>query len=285
MKKAIKKAETILSNAGISEFKQEARYIACIVSGLSLEDILLEKEVENKQEITDKIINFANLRAETLKPIQYILNRAYFMNELYYVNENVLIPRVETELLVLKAFEKLKDRDNSEKIDILDIGTGSGCIALELAKKLKNKNIEILAVDNSTEAIQTALVNLERFDLIRLVLFRKSDLFSKIRDVEKFDLIVSNPPYIPIQDKPEIQKEVLFEPENALFSNDEKGIDFYRKITLDAPKYLKKGGYLAYEIGFNQCKDVKKFLEKDFCNIEVFKDLSGIDRVIIAKLK
>ena len=122
-------------------------------------------------------------------------------------------------------------------------------------------------------------------NLVKKVVLRKSDLFSKIRDCEKFDLIVSNPPYIPINQKDTLQKELSFEPICALFSQDVEGLEFYKKIIKDAKKYLKPQGFLAFEVGVNQAQKVKTMLEKDFEDIQITPDLAGIERVVCAKLK
>lgn len=276
----IKKIENILKEANIEEYKAEAKLILLELSGLKLEDILLGKEIKNKEEI----IEFTQKRAQTKKPIQHLLGYSYFMGEKYIVNENVLIPRDETEILVNKAFELLENKNG--KLDILDIGVGSGCISCALAKKLKKYDIEILGVDISFEAIETALENINKLDLIRKIILRKSDIYSKIRDCEKFDLIVSNPPYIPIKEKDLLQNEVKnYDPHLALFAQDELGIEFYEKIIKDAPKYLKQDGFLAFELGINQAQFVKELLEENFKNIEITKDLAQIDRVITAQLK
>jgi release factor glutamine methyltransferase len=151
---------------------------------------------------------------------------------------------------------------------------------------LQNKDIEILGVDVSSEAIITALENVNSLNLERKVVLRKSDLFSKVRDCEKFDLIISNPPYIPICQKKELQYEVSnFEPALALFAKDNDGLEFYEKIIKDAPKYLKKGGFLAFEAGIYQAQKIKELLKKDFENIKITKDLADIERVISAKVK
>ncbi|MBQ2983584.1 MAG: peptide chain release factor N(5)-glutamine methyltransferase [Candidatus Gastranaerophilales bacterium] len=274
----LKTIENILLKGGIEEYRAEAKLIVESVSNLSLDKILIADELPNKE----KMLEIANKRAQTHAPIQHILGFAYFMGEKYIVNENVLIPRDETELLVQKAYELIKNQQT--KIDILDIGVGSGCISCALAKKLFEKDIEILGVDISLDAISTALENINKLDLIRKVILRKSDIFSKIRDIEKFDLIVSNPPYIPLSQKDELDNVVKnFDPHLALFAPDEDGIEFYKKIIETAPKFLKKGGFLAFELGVNQSEKVKKLLEKDFKNIEITKDLAGIDRVITAQ--
>lgn len=274
----LKTIENILLKGGIEEYRAEAKLIIESVSNLSLDKILIADELPNKE----KMLEIANKRAQTHAPIQHILGFAYFMGEKYIVNENVLIPRDETELLVQKAYELIKNQQT--KIDILDIGVGSGCISCALAKKLFEKDIEILGVDISLDAISTALENINKLDLIRKVILRKSDIFSKIRDIEKFDLIVSNPPYIPLSQKDELDNVVKnFDPHLALFAPDEDGIEFYKKIIETAPKFLKKGGFLAFELGVNQSEKVKKLLEKDFKNIKITKDLAGIDRVITAQ--
>lgn len=279
MNKTYKKIKEILKNGNIEEFEQEAKYLITSINSIPIEEILLKDELENE----DELIKFANKRVETKAPIQHIIGFAYFMGEKYIVNKNVLIPRDETEILVNSAYEFLKDKKN--KLDILDIGVGSGCISCALAKKLKNKEIEILGVDISPEAIMTALENINKLDLVRKIILRKSDLFSKIRDCEKFDLIISNPPYIPKKEKENLQKEVLFDPELALFASDDEGVEFYQKIINKAPQYLKNNGIVAFELGINQSDLVSKMLEKDFSNIKIIKDLANIDRVILAQLK
>ncbi len=279
MNEIFKKVEKILQEAKIEEYKKEAKLIILETSKQTIEEIIITSKVNNEEEILKK----ASLRAETKKPVQYILGCQDFMGDRYIVNENVLIPRDETEILVNCAYNLIKDKN--EKIDILDIGTGSGCISCALAKKLINKNIEILAVDKSIEALEVAIENISKLDLIRKIIIRKSDLFSKIRDFEKFDLIISNPPYIPKSQKNNLQKELEFEPYDALFTDDEEGVEFYQKIINQAPAYLKKGGYLAFEVGINQYKSVFSMFEKSFQDIEIIKDLAGIERVICAKLK
>lgn len=276
----IKTVENILKQGGIEEYKAEAKLIVLELSGLKLEEILLGKNIEN----SEKIIELAKKRVETKAPIQHLLGFSQFMGEKYLVNENVLIPRDETEILVNSAHELIKNIKT--KIDILDIGVGSGCISCALAKKLKDKDIEILGVDISLEALEVAIENINKLDLVRKVILRKSDVYSKVRPIEKFDLIVSNPPYIPIKERENLQNEVKnFDPELALFAFDEKGIEFYKRIIEGAPNCLKPEGFIAFELGINQAQFVKELLEKDFKNIEIVNDLAGIERVITAQLK
>ena len=279
MNTIIKQIEKILKDGGIEEYKQEARLIVEDISGFSLDKILLGQEIENRE----KMLDVALKRADTKAPIQHILGFSYFMGEKYIVNPNVLIPRDETEILVSECYKLLKNKNG--KVDVLDIGVGSGCISCALAKKLLDKDIEILAVDISFEAIKTALENADKLDLIRKIIFRKSDIYSKIRDCEKFDLIVSNPPYIPLREKDNLQLEVGFEPEIALFAPDYDGVEFYRRIIKDAGKFLKQDGILAFEIGINQSEIIKNILiQNNFKDITIIKDLANIDRVVIARL-
>lgn len=280
MNSIFKTVENILKNAGIDEYKAEAKMIVLSVSDMTMEEIITNNFVKN----TEKIIETANARAQTKAPIQHILGYCSFMGEKYKINKNVLIPRDETELLVDKAYSLLKNKKG--KINILDIGTGSGCISCALAKKLEKSDIEILGIDISVEALEIALENINKLNLIRKVIVRKSDIYSKIRDSEKFDLIVSNPPYIPVSIKDSLDDVVKnFEPEIALFAHDEEGIEFYDRIIKDAKNYLKNRGYVAFEIGINQSKTVQKLLiENNFINISAIADLSGIERVITAQL-
>ena len=202
------------------------------------------------------------------------------MGQKFEVNESTLIPRPETELLVRKAVEIIKDNNYKQ---ILDIGTGSGCIACMIAKLTK---AQVLGTDISNEALKICLNNAMHLDLMNKALFRKSDIFAKIRPEEKFDLIVSNPPYIPPQEKENLQIEVKeFEPPTALFTQDSQGIEFYEKILKNAKEFLNDGGHILFEIGINQACLVKELMEKyNFKNIEIYKDVTGIERVIKGNL-
>ena len=156
----IRKVEEILRSGAIEEYKQEAKLLVLFVSEMSLEEILVKEKIKNE----DKILKIAQIRAEKKLPIQYLIGFCDFMGSKYVVNENVLIPRDETEILVRHCFELLKDK--KEKLDILDIGIGSGCISCELAKLLKDKDVEILGVDISNSAIEVALENVNKQNLI-----------------------------------------------------------------------------------------------------------------------
>ena len=277
MNKKIKQIENILINAGIepNEAKIETKMLVKSFCGLSDVDIVLGRDFD-----FDLVIEKAKLRAETLRPIQHIIGFSTFMGEKFIVNENVLIPRDETEILVRKICEIINSCSLKSG---LDIGTGSGCISCMIAKMTQAM---MLGVDISSNSLQVAIKNCEKLGLQNKALFRKSDLFSNVANDEKFDFIVSNPPYIPFELKNELQKEVGYEPEIALFASDKCGVDFYRRIVSKSADFLNKGGYLFFELGINQSEIVSSIMiEKGFSEINIVKDLAGIKRVIFAKLK
>lgn len=276
----IKQIEKMLIKAGIeqNEAKIESKMFIQHFLGLTSVDLALSEELNSSDDQLKNLLQAVNARIQTRRPIQHILGKAYFMGEYFIVNDSVLIPRDETEILVRKAVEIIKKNNFRQ---ILDIGTGSGCIACMIAKLT---NTQVLGVDISANALQIALDNTSRMGLFNKAIFRKSDIFSKIRENEKFDVIISNPPYIPIDEKNNLQIEVKYEPESALFAKDVEGIDFYKEITKKAPKYLNKGGYLMFELGINQSSLVKDLMEKaGFVNIEIQKDLAYIDRIIYGR--
>lgn len=269
----------ILTDAGIekNEATIEVKMLIEHFANYTVSDLIMGKKLDsNKLKIVEEK---ARQRAKTREPIQHIIGFADFMGEKFIVNPSVLIPRDETEILVRKAIEIINKNDLKAA---LDVGTGSGCIACMIAKYT---DCRVIGLDISTDALNTALDNASRLNLFNKAIFRKSDIFSNVKPDESFDIIVSNPPYIPPSEKENIQKEVTFDPENALYTTDEKGLEFYEKITSGAPKILNKGGYLLFELGIGQSQEVKNFMKKDFENIEIIKDLAGIDRVICGKLR
>lgn len=267
----------ILTDSGIepNEANIELKIMLETFADYSAKDIIMGNKLTQEK---IKLVKEKSLfRAKTRQPIQYITGFADFMGEKFIVNSSVLIPRDETEILVRKAVEIINK--NGFKF-ALDIGTGSGCIACMTAKLA---DCQVIGVDISSDALNTALDNASRMNLYNKAIFRKSDIFSNVKDGEKFDIIISNPPYIPPQLKQDIQKEVTFEPDIALFTQDDKGLEFYEKIITQAHNYLNNGGYLVFEIGLGQSKEVQALLKVNgFSNIEVTKDLARIDRVITA---
>lgn len=209
-------------------------------------------------------------------PLQHIIGKTNFMGIDFFVNENVLIPRFDTENLVEKV---LKDCEGKS---VLDMCTGSGCIILTLAKLGKLK--KAVGADISEKALEVANKNKEQLSLDD-VLFIKSDLFQAFNDDERFDIIVSNPPYIPTAEIEKLMIEVKNHDPYIALDGKEDGLYFYRRISSDAKKYLTEGGILALEIGYDQGESVPEILTKDgYKDVKVYKDLSGLDRVVIARI-
>ena len=264
----------ILKDANIDEPQAKAKIILRELANLSAEDIFLGKEIKNK----DEVLDFAEKLAKTGAPLQHLLGYWYFMGEKFIVTPDTLIPREETEFLVKCALDKA-GKIKKETVQILDIGTGSGCIACMIAKNAPQT--EVLGVDISLNALQVALENVQKLDLIKKVVFRKSDIFSALREGETFDIIVSNPPYISENDYNNLDKVIKdFEPKSALLADD-GGLEFYKKIICNAKKYLNKGGYLIFECGYNQADEICKLFEKNnFTPSDVICDMAGIKRVV-----
>ena len=269
----------ILTDAGIepNEANVEVKMLIEHFAGFGVKDILMGKKLDPQK--LELVKEKAELRARTRQPVQHIIGFAHFMGEKFIVNKNVLIPRDETEILVRKAVELINQ--NNFKM-ALDVGTGTGCIACMIAKLT---GCQVIGLDISNEALNTALDNASRLNLFNKAIFRKSDIFSNVKPGESFDIIVSNPPYIPPCEKNNIQPEVKFDPEKALFTEDAKGLEFYEKITKNAPQILNKGGYLLFELGIGQAEDVRKIMESaGFSRIEIIKDLADIVRVIWGRI-
>lgn len=269
----------ILTDSGIeqNEANVEVKMLLEHFANYGVKDIISGNKLTTEK--LELVKEKAVLRAKTRQPIQHIIGYADFMGEKFIVNPSVLIPRDETEFLVRKAIEIINKNNFTMA---LDVGTGSGCIACMIAKYTQ---CQIIGLDISSDALNTALDNASKLNLFNKAIFRKSNIFSNVKPGESFDIIVSNPPYIPPSEKENIQTEVKFDPEQALFTEDEKGLEFYEKITKDAPRILNKCGYLLFELGIGQSNDVKSIMEKNgFQNIEIIKDLAGIDRVIVGNL-
>jgi release factor glutamine methyltransferase len=239
-------------------------------------DLALQPELEFKD--TDILIWNGILESLKLEiPVQYLLGKTSFYGLDFEVNENVLIPRPETEELVDWILESQKSKVKSRKLKILDIGTGSGCIAISLAKNIPNA--QVFALDVSEKALATAkknaVLNEVKVTFIHQSILETDDLN------QEFDIIVSNPPYVRNLEKEEIKKNVLeYEPHLALFVEDNDALIFYRKIAELAQKNLSNSGQLYFEINQYLGKEMVDLLEKmNFKNIELRKDIYGNDRM------
>ena len=224
-----------------------------------------------------QVSRFENLIEQRIKkiPVAYLTGQREFMGLNFVVTPAVLIPRPDTEILAQFAIEKLSAVKNPT---FADIGTGSGAICVSILKYLKNSTAA--TVDISKDAIDCATFNAEKFGVDDRIIFHVGNLFEPLRG-KKFHAVISNPPYIPTKDLSTLQDEVQREPQIALDGGVD-GLNFYRKIADDAPNFLFNGGFLAVEIGINQADAVKNLFAKNFTNIEIVRDLAGIERVVIA---
>ncbi len=250
------------------------------VTGASSAKIKAFPELEIAEEQA-KIIGNILARLKTGEPIQYILGHTEFYGLPFKVNPSILIPRPETEELVEWAISSVGS-GNLVVSNILDIGTGSGCIAISLKKNLVNAQVS--AIDISTEALNTAKENAELNGVD--INFIHADILKFKSEIEnpKFEIIISNPPYVTLEDKKQMHSNVTdFEPHGALFVPQNDPLIFYKAIADFAIKYLKKGGLLFFEINESYGEQLVKLLtNKLFINIELRKDMSGRDRMIKA---
>lgn len=238
----------------------------------------LEKIVT--KEVKDEFLQIMKRRSEDY-PLQYLLNERQFMNLDLYVEEGVLIPRSETELMVEYMIDYIDENHKEEKINVLDIGVGSGAISISIAKYCPNT--QVFGVDIEQIPIKVARKNKQKFQLENVSFF-KGDLFQALEEAkidEKFQIIISNPPYIRSEDIKSLQNEVRdHEPMRAL-DGGKDGLDFYRRISSQSKDYLKSQGMLIYEVGYDQGMDVKKILiDEGFNKVNILKDLQGHDRVV-----
>ena len=276
IREALNKGMIILKSNNIETPKLKARLLLQYILKKTRQYLIVydNKEIDKKQH-WEYFINIEKIANGV--PLQHITHTQEFMKMDFFVNENVLIPRPDTEILVEEVIEIAK---RMEKPKILDLCTGSGAIAISIAKNVPSA--EVWAIDISEKALEVAKKNAN--NLQAKVKFKKSNLFNNINKT-KFDIIVSNPPYIKKADIKLLSNEVQKEPEIALDGGYD-GLDFYRKIASQAIDYLKFGSYLCFEIGFDQQEDVTEIIKntKHFNNTYCKKDLFGNDRVIVTKV-
>ena len=276
IKEAITKGMIMLKSNNIESPKLKARLLLQYVIDKTRKYIVVydNKEITKKQQ-WEYFVNIEKITKGI--PLQHITHRQEFMKMDFFVDENTLIPRQDTEILVE---EVIKIANKMMKPKILDLCTGSGIIAISLKKYIPNA--EVTGIDISEKALDVANKNAQKLNTE--VKFLKSDLFENIGK-NKFDIIVSNPPYIKKEEIKKLSKEVQKEPEIALDGGYD-GLDFYRRILDRAINYLKTGSYLCLEIGYNQKEDVMKLIEEkqDYKKTYCKKDLYGCDRIIITQV-
>lgn len=283
IKEALEKSTVILKEADINNPVPEAGIILCNV--LKCDRVFLYSHSDKTITEEQTGIFFDNIeKRKRGVPLQYITGYQEFMSLLFKVSPQVLIPRQDTEVLV-EAVIMHANKSHKSILNILDVGTGSGCIAISLAYYIKN--CSVTAVDISEGALEIAGINAENTEVSDRIHFIKSDLFSNIPSSHPgcFDIIVSNPPYIAADEIGGLQVEVkCHEPYIALNGGDD-GLNFYRAIVNASPKFLSPGGLLAFEVGYNQSRSVASLMEEHFCHITTVKDLSDIERVVLGRLK
>lgn len=275
LKEAYEYGKNQLMEAHISDADLDAWYLLEYVTGISRAEYFMDtmRKMDQNQEIQYR--KYIKVRAAHT-PLQHITGVQEFMGFEFYVNEQVLVPRQDTEVLVEQVLQDLKQCGKKNQ-KILDMCTGSGCILLSIVNLCKSCDIMGVGVDLSETALDVAKQNAKK--LHADVLLFQSDLFEKVE--ESFDMIVSNPPYIPTKVIEELEEEVkLHEPYLAL-DGKEDGLYFYRQIVKESPKYLNKGGTLYFEIGHDQGAAVSMLMKQaGFEDVTVKKDLAGLDRVV-----
>lgn len=278
----LKEGQEILEAAGIEEAGLDAWLLLEYESGKNRAYYFAHCKEEADEEIKTPYMEKIRKRAQHI-PLQHLTHQGYFMGYEFFVNENVLVPRQDTEVLVEEALSLIKEKEVPQ---ILDMCTGSGCILLSIL--LEREDALGTGVDLSEKALSVAEKNRETYHLKTRAELIKSDMFQSgyfEGKKESFDIIVSNPPYIPTEEIEKLQAEVRFHDPFMALDGKEDGLYFYRIIAKNAGEYLKPGGFLACEIGCDQGEDVKKMFEScGFSDVKVIKDLAGLDRVVSGKL-
>ena len=269
-------AVEILKKNSIASPILDARILMSFSTSLSKEDIVFKaSQINLSQNQKEKYLILINKRAKKI-PLSHLTNNREFFANNFYVDENVLDPRPDSETLIEMMINKL---ESSSFLNICEIGCGSGCLIISLLKHFNNWYGR--GIDISKKALEIAQKNANNNNVFERINFVESNLFEKLQDNQIFDIIISNPPYIPSGEIENLQDEVrLYEPKIALDGGLD-GLDFYRKIAIESQKFLKKNGNIFLEIGYNQHQFVKDIFENvNFKFIDFKKDLSGIIRVL-----
>lgn len=262
-----------LEAAGIEDYVFEAREIIKHITGLSAAQILTNYNRKLSEYQENNLIAILHQR-EVRYPLQYIFTKWGFYGREFFVGPGVLVPRADTETIIEQCTEYLKDKQNP---DVLDLCAGSGCIGITLGKECDSA--KVLMIEKYDEALTYAEKNITHNNAEN-VKAQKGDIFESVAADKSYDLIVSNPPYIPESEMDIMSPETKFEPETALLAGD-GGMEFYKAIIENYTDSIKSGGMLCFEVGINESERVAKFLENaGYLDIKIKKDLNGIDRAV-----
>ena len=271
-RQAITKACLLLRRQGKEE--SLARFLLMYILDESPQLFSNSLSEQMSKENEDKYFSLIEKHIKEDVPLSHLVGFEYFYDRKYKVTKDVLSPRMETEELIYRVVEYVKSTKKNN-LKILDLCTGSGIIAITLKKELSQFSIDVVASDISEEAIKVAKENAQSHDAT--IKFIQSDIFNNIAD--KFDIIVSNPPYIDRKDEVTMQDNVLkYDPHLALFA-EEEGMYFYRKIIEQANDYLNENGVIFFEIGYDQKDKIIKLADLNGYSAEVYKDINGRDRM------
>ena len=272
LQELLEQGEEILKTAGVEEAALDAWYMMEYICNIDKVYYLLHKKEDVEIQKINAYMSVIQKRAKRI-PLQYITNRQEFMGYSFYVNEHVLIPRQDTEILVERVLADLKAEQDEKSI--LDVCTGSGCIVISLAKEIPLK--KAAAVDISKEALEIAKRNCKQLEVS--IELKQSDLFETVTG--KYDVIVSNPPYIRSEEIDTLMPEVKYHEPVLALDGREDGLYFYRKIISESTEHFNNGGRLYFEIGCNQGDEVKQLMEDaGFHHVKIEKDLAGLDRIV-----
>lgn len=280
IKELLLKGMELLEQNPNSNSRLESKVILAKLMNVDKSFLFAHDDFEVEEELKDEYFSLINKRKNGY-PLQYLLGEVEFYGYRFKVKEGVLIPRADTEILVSYIIDYINE-NNLDNYRLLEIGVGSGAIILSIAKSCPNG--ELIGVDISEEALKIAKENKEHLKISNVTLI-KSDLFEVFLNEpikEKFDIIVSNPPYIDKEEMGKLQKELEYEPQIALFGG-EDGLEYYKRISNDARDFLKTGGIIAFEIGLTQGESVRNILDDlGYRDISIIKDLEQRDRVVVA---
>ncbi len=274
----LKSAGEVLQSSGISQPRREAASLLAFAVQKDKTFLIAHPEYQLTETEEERFGEFLRRRASR-EPFQYITEKQEFYGLDFEVTKDVLIPRPETEIIVENAIDILRCREKSE---FCEVGVGTGCISVAILHNVKTARA--IGLDISEQALEVARKNAETHRVSERLKLEISDVFESLRD-EEFDLIVSNPPYVPSEDVKTLQTEVRwFEPLSAL-TDGKDGFSIVEKIIDDAPKFLKQNGFLLMEIGFNQSNKVREmFSPKIWQKVEFLPDLQGIPRMVKAEI-